>query len=257
MGGGGTDLPAFYRKHGGNLWSATIDKYVYVNNDGTSTSDLPEGIGMGGSGAYKVGLLKAQNPSWDARQLAEAVDELGKQDQYCAAYGGFLKFHITKKGEVSTTRLDVPPRVVRELESKCLLFYTHQTHSSQENLAEQERKVSSGESENAMLRIMEIGSDMLTMVKLGQLRDFGKKMHEHWEVKRTVTDRMTNPHFDKVYESARALGAEGGKLIGSGGGGCFLFWVPKHQERFIQDMTGGYGLEHIPYRFTNHGSEIV
>ena len=40
LGGGGTDLPSYYRKHGGFLIAAAIDKYVYITVHQTFVPEL-------------------------------------------------------------------------------------------------------------------------------------------------------------------------------------------------------------------------
>src|SRR3990167_9259145 len=133
LGGGGTDLPAFYSKHGGFCWGATIDKYVYVLSDGdeaASVSDLPIGSGMGGSAAYKLGLLKGKHLSMRPQDLAGRVDEAGKQDQYISSMGGFVSVDVDATGRVKTRQLKIPQATILELNEKLLMFWTGETHDT-------------------------------------------------------------------------------------------------------------------------------
>jgi len=231
IGGGGTDLPEFYEKYGGFCWGATIDKYVWIKN-GKSKNDLPIGSGMGGSGAYQVGCLKEKYPRGSPGSLAQAVDEKGKQDQYLAAYGGFLSLKISKTGQVKVKRLKFEPDLINELNSKLMLQWTGLIHDTKE----QQKK---GLDLNGMLKIKEIGLTMLSEMKVGNINNFGKLMHEHWMTKKKMNG-MSNPELDEVYEEGLEAGAEGGKLLGSGGGGFFLF----------------YGDVKPNFKFTFKGSEI-
>lgn len=231
LGGGGTDLPEFFERYGGFCWGVTINKYVWVDK-GKSKNDLPIGSGMGGSGAYKVGVLKEKYPNYRPGWLAEHVDEKGKQDQYLAAYGGFISLTIDKQGKVKVKRLKFPKGIVEELNSKLMLQWTGLIHNT-------EKQQEKGLDLKGMLGIKEIGLTMLSEMKAGNISNFGKLMHEHWMIKKKMNG-MTNKDLDEIYEEGLREGAEGGKLLGSGGGGFFLF----------------YGLP-TNFKFTNKGSEHV
>jgi len=239
LGGGGTDLPEFYEKYGGFCWGATIDRYVWIDKkeegvfEYSVKSDLPIGSGMGGSGAYKVGRLLADNPTAIPKWLAEHADEKGKQDQYLAAYGGFIALEINKQGKVKVERLKFKQDLIDELNSKLMLQWTGLTHDTK---IQQEK----GLDLNGMLKIKEIGQTMLSEMKSGNIKNFGTLMNEHWTIKRMMNG-MTNKELDEIYEEGLKTGAEGGKLLGSGGGGFFLF----------------YGDVESNFKFTFKGSEYV
>src|SRR6185295_15634138 len=123
-------------------------------------------------------------------------------------------------------------------------------HDTREILQDQQKKaaVSGSDTEKAMLKIKDIGKQLYSEFSSGKADNFGKLMHEHWTVKKTISGKMTDDWLDKIYESALAQGAEGGKIMGSGGGGCFLFFVPEKQSEFIAAMEKE-GLKHIAYKF--------
>lgn len=253
LGGGGSDLPAFYRKHGGFLWSGAIDKYVYILKNGddiTSLSDFPYGSGMGRSASFQVGLLKTCNPDLSQDRLAEVCFEEGKQDQYLAAFGGITSLAISPNGavDVDTVKIDA-----EKLASHLLLFQTNKAHVSSEILADQQKRITEGQAEQAMLRIKEIGRELMQSASERNFEGFGGLLGEHWGLKKTTSPLVTDPELDALYDKGIELGAEGGKLIGAGGGGCFVFWVENNQETFIEQMP----LKHIPYSFTFTGSEVI
>jgi D-glycero-alpha-D-manno-heptose-7-phosphate kinase len=316
LGGGGTDLPAFYSKHGGFLFSVCINKYMYVavnrsqveslirvthsdaevaNNleevkhdlareaikkvglpagglEVVSFADLPPGTGMGSSGSYLVGVLKALQAfdgqkELTAQELAELafhieIDILnkpvGKQDQYLAAFGGFLAMDIDTNGKVEAHRPKFKPELIDELKNNALMFYTFKRHDTVAILSEQSKKaqISGGQVETAMLKIMEIGRQMKSEMEAGNLRNFGKLMNEHWVTKKTISTQMSDPFLDGVYDLALSKGADGGKIMGSGGGGCFLFYVPGEKKQFILEMEKA-GLKHLPYEFEPQGAKIL
>ena len=253
IGGGGSDLPAFYKQHGGHLWSGAIDKYVYVMKNGddlTSLSDFPYGTGMGRSASFQVGMLKACNPELSEERLAEVVFEEGKQDQYLAAFGGMTSLKIMPDGRTVVEKVEVDKE---KLADHLLLFQTNKTHISQVILQDQQKRIAAGNADAAMMRIKNIGQELLISATQQDFLEFGELLDEHWKLKRTTSSMMTDPELDALYDKAMELGATGGKLIGAGGGGCFVFWIPDNQTEFISKMP----LKHIPYRFVDKGSEVI
>lgn len=314
IGGGGTDLPSFYKKHGGFIFSATINKYMYLalnrpmidklirvkysdsetvksveelkhelarealkhtdvleQIEISSFADLPAGTGMGSSSAYLVGLLKALNEInrevLTASELAELACKIeldvlkkpiGKQDQYLAALGGFAVLEISPDGKVEARQAKLSRDLIEELEYKCMLFYTHKQHSTVDILAHQSQQAAVSESqvEKALLKIKEIGRKILEDFENGKAENFGKLMHEHWETKKTMSNKISDPHLDRIYELARQNGAEGGKIMGSGGGGLFLFFVPGNRQKF-KELMRKEGLTEMPFSFDFEGSKTL
>ncbi len=314
LGGGGTDLPAFYQKHGGFLFSTAIDKFMYVGINQSSAenlirvthsdaeiansleevkhdlareamkymgeglgleiisfADMPAGTGLGSSVSYLIGLLKAfhrkQKKDIDPQVLAEMAfhieteiikNPVGKQDQYLAAFGGFVCMDIGKDGKVKVIQPKFSEGLLLDLSKKALMFYTFKRHDTRAILRDQQNSatISGGDTEKAMLKIKDIGKQLFSEFSSGKAENFGKLMHEHWTVKKTISGKMSDPWLDEVYNMALQNGAEGGKIMGSGGGGCFLFFVPDNQAKFIGAMEK-QGLKHIPYTFWPTGSEVI
>jgi len=237
-----------------------------------SFADLPPGTGMGSSGSYLVGALKALQAfagkkELSPQELAELafhieIDILkkpvGKQDQYLAAFGGFLAMEIDANGKVKAERPKFNADLIDELHSKALMFYTFKRHDTVAILTEQSQKakVSGGEVEKAMLKIKEIGMQMKLEMEKGSLENFGMLMNEHWRVKKTISTQMSDPWLDGIYDLALKNGSTGGKIMGSGGGGCFLFFVPNEKDAFVLEMEKA-GLKYLPYNFASKGSEVI
>ncbi len=314
LGGGGTDLPGFYKKHGGFIFSATIDKYMYltlnrpvldslirikysdsetvasVNEikhelarealritgvldsvEVTSFADLPSGTGMGSSSSYLIGLLKALHVMQRTEMSAEALAEeachiemeilkspVGKQDQYLAAFGGFVEMHIGKDGKVEVKRPKISLDTTEELRFKVGIFFTNKFHKTSEILSGQNREAAVAESqvEKALLRIKEIGLQIKSEMEKGDLSNFGKLLDEHWKVKKTMSNKISDPELDKIYELAKQHGAEGGKIMGSGGGGLFFFFCPEGKKK-IKNVLEQQGLREMPYDFESEGSKVL
>jgi len=316
LGGGGTDLPAFYQQHEGFVFSAAIDKYMYISIvrpildslvrikysrievvenvaqvqnqlaraaleyygikdkiEITSTADVSAGTGMGSSGSYLVGLLKGLQTltrrGSGVQELAELachieIDLLhkpvGKQDQYLAAYGGFTILNIDRNGVVQVSEAAVSNETVEELQNKLLLFYTGITRDAMVILGEQSAAAEKKESDvtKSLLQIKDIGLEIKNSIEAGNLDNFGRLMDEHWKVKKTMSTKMSDPNMDRLYALAKDNGALGGKIMGAGGGGFFVFYCPGDKEKKgVREAMKAEGLVEMPFRFEKEGAKTM
>ncbi len=231
-----------------------------------SISDIPSGgTGLGSSSSFAVGLLNALH-SWNgelvsARQLAEeAVDievnilkePIGKQDQYIAAYGGmqFIEFH--KDESVTVNPVIMLEEHRRALQDSLLLLYTGRQRSASEILADQVREV--GSHVDTYRRMGELASSMYRSLSGGEWGRTGSLLQENWELKKTLTGKISDAWLDGMYAAALDAGATGGKLIGAGGGGFLLFFAPitNHSE-----IKKALGMREEPFSFEPLGSRII
>jgi D-glycero-alpha-D-manno-heptose-7-phosphate kinase len=313
IGGGGTDLPSFYRRYGSYFISAAIDKYIYVVvqerkyynefllkyskietvknvNDIkneiireslkllnitspleiVSFSDIGGETGLGSSGAFTVGLLHAlhtyKRETLAQDRLAEeafyvATEILkqasGKQDEYIASVGGFTSFKVGKKGETEINRYEFDDNFVRELEHYLYMFYTGITRKSKEALQAQRAATEKKDKEviNNLKGVQKLGYEIRDALKSENSYRFGKLLHEHWLIKRQRA-KTTNEQIDKWYEVALQNGATGGKIMGAGGGGFFLFYCEKDAPKMIRALEAK-GLRHVPFNFDYSGTKVV
>ena len=242
-----------------------IDKGLDIN----IISDLPARTGLGSSSSFTVGLLNSlyalQGKMKSKADLAkEAIhieyellkERVGVQDQLAAAYGGLnhMKF--------SYDALEVNPLILSKerkemLQNNLMLFYTGINRFANEVLKEQiqniqEKKIFTELKEvNAMVQE---GIDILTNEDRN-LDDFGALMHNAWMVKRNLSSAISNNTLDDIYSKAKNAGAIGGKLLGAGGGGFFLFYAPQERHSAIQEALGH--LHQINFNFENGGSRII
>lgn len=313
LGGGGTDLPSYYEKYGGFIFSTCINKYVYVcvstpfddfvrlkysenevvknsksvkhkvirealkfsrienKIDIVSLADIPTGTGLGSSGAFTVTLLNAfhryNNNSISRERLAEEACHIemdllhfpdGKQDPYITALGGFTVLNISKSGEVEVIKPNISESTMHSLKSNLLMFYTGVTRRSGRILREQGAKIK--RENEVVLRNMsdmkEIGYKILEALKTGNVDDIGILFDEHWNLKKKISTKMSNNMFNSLYEAGKRAGALGGKNVGAGGGGFFLFYVNSKHKQFIDTMEN-LGLQFMDYEFDFNGTEIV
>jgi D-glycero-alpha-D-manno-heptose-7-phosphate kinase len=314
LGGGGTDLPAYYSKYGGFVFAAGINKYMFINLNRpvvddlirikysksetverldqvqheiakaamqmtgianaleiVSMADVPAGTGLGSSSCYAVGLLNAlhtlnrdyiplKNLAEDACRLEIVVlkKPIGKQDQYMAAFGGLTVLNIEKDGRVDVKKANVSQETVDDLNKNLLMFYTDTQRDANHILAEQSKGAGSGKKDvvESMHYIKEIGFKILEAVESGNLTDMGLLFDKHWEYKKKISAKMSNPRFDEFYAIAKQNGALGGKISGAGGGGFFVFYVENNHSRFRQTMKS-LGLREMRYRFDFEGTKVL
>ena len=87
------------------------------------------------------------------------------------------------------------------------------------------------------------------------LDEFGRLLHEGWQIKRTLTQKITNTSIDEIYEAGLGAGALGGKLLGAGGGGFMLFFVPPERRQALRERLRK--LLCVPFGFSSKGSHVV
>jgi D-glycero-alpha-D-manno-heptose-7-phosphate kinase len=108
-----------------------------------------------------------------------------------------------------------------------------------------------------MHRIKELGHEVYRLLVDGDVDRYGELLHEHWQHKRRVAAAMTDPTLDEHYEAARAAGALGGKIMGAGGGGFFMFYVRPERRRPLSETMIARGLRPLRFRFDMDGARIV
>ncbi|HTZ36171.1 MAG TPA: kinase [Stellaceae bacterium] len=310
--GGGSDLPSYYRRFGGELISAAIDKYIFIGINkifrdeylikyskyervGTidaiehpivrealrlhemppaleivSMADIPAGTGLGSSGSFTVGLLRAlhamrRRPATAAEIADEACrleietlrQTVGKQDQYIAAYGGITRFRFNPDDTVEVSPLAISTETLSDLEENLLLFFTGYSRSAAAILDDQHRRTAAGD--GAMLENLhltkEIGRRIGEALEQGDTLRFGELLHEHWQTKQRRSGNMSNDTIDRWYAVGREAGAVGGKMVGAGGGGFLLFYTLDRTR--LRRAMADEGLAEVPFRFDHDGSMTI
>jgi D-glycero-alpha-D-manno-heptose-7-phosphate kinase len=228
--------------------------------------DLPARTGIGSSSSFAVGMINAMShlrgTPLSRRALAlTAIDleqnwlkeHVGSQDQVAAAYGGLNVIRFRVDGSIAVERLRLPEGALALLESRLLLFFTGSTRLSSD-LAR--RLIDNFADKAAHLRRMAAMVDQAAaLLTAGALDDFGRLLHETWALKRQLTDSISNPMTDDIYAAARAAGALGGKLLGAGGAGFMLFYVPDARQASVRDALRH--LPCVPIRVDHAGSTIL
>lgn len=235
-----------------------------------SMADVPANSGLGSSSAFTVSLLNAlhayRREYVPLGQLAEEACRLeieqlgqpiGKQDQYASAFGRVVCLHIGKDGHVEVEPLWVSDDAFVELESNLHVFYTGIDREATPVLVDQQRHMKAGGTpEAAMHRIKELGYEVQRVLRRGDVDAFGEIMHAHWIEKRKLSAQVSSSAIDEHYEAARKAGATGGKLMGAGAGGFFLFYCREGKQRLVETMVGR-GLKYLRFRFDVEGAKIA
>lgn len=240
-----------------------IGQGIEVHHDG----DLPARTGLGSSSSFTVGLLhalyglKGVMPS--KMKLAEdaihveqerLLENVGSQDQMAAAFGGFNRIDFSRDGSIQVSPVLTDPKRLRLLQDHLMLVYTGVSRTASDIAAEQIKATDSKQAELSAMQRM-VGEAIGILQSSGSLLPFGELLHEGWKIKRSLTQRISNPDIDTLYENARRAGAIGGKLLGAGGGGFLLLFVrPEDQEAVRESLNGNL---QVPVEFENNGSRII
>jgi D-glycero-alpha-D-manno-heptose-7-phosphate kinase len=229
-----------------------------------SFSDVPhKGTGLGSSSTFTVGLVKAlfwlkyrrRIPPEELAELAAYIEinrcaeAIGKQDQYAAAFGGFKAYAFYKDG-VAVKPVVMDPATKLALEDH--LFFFNTGIGRKASLVLEKQAVQTGNGER-ISELVEMAKHSLDLLKNGKVHDFGRLLHDSWELKKKLGG-VTNAQIDEMYETAIKAGALGGKVLGAGGGGYMMFYVPRSHRSHVLDALRYY--EHRDFRFFNKGSTI-
>ena len=231
-------------------------------------ADLPARTGLGTSSAFTVGLLLGlhalRNKMRDKHSLAqEAIhveqdllrEAVGAQDQVSAAYGGFNRINFRTDDSIEVTPVPVSQSRVADLEDQLALYFTGFSRTASE-IAQAQLKVTPHKKKELETMLQCVGeAEAIVTSSNRSLDDFGRLLHESWKIKRTLTDKITNSRIDEIYEAGLSAGALGGKLLGAGGGGFLLFYVPRERRAALREKLKK--LLCIPFSFSTRGSHIV
>ncbi|MHB1131375.1 MAG: GHMP family kinase ATP-binding protein [Chloroflexota bacterium] len=275
------DYQTFYRHHYGTPmdWNGDLALpravlHEFGVDGGTAlfvASEVPPGTGLGSSSAVAVSLIRAVAAYLDQpltrQQIAETacrieLDKLGapigKQDQFATAFGGLNAITFTSAG-VTVEPIRTPPGVLRQLESRLMLFFTGTARDSKTILKEQQRATAQGEAQtNAGLhRIKEAAVTCRQCLESGDLDGVGRLLDEGWRQKRRLAAGITNPRIDEIYDLALVNGALGGKITGAGGGGFLLLYCHEKSQAALTACMEKCGLRQMGFRFDGQGVTVT
>jgi D-glycero-alpha-D-manno-heptose-7-phosphate kinase len=311
--GGGTDYPAWFRKHGGLVVGTTFQRYCYIScrhlppffehktrivyslmeevddpsqikhpairgclsylniNDGLEIhhdGDLPARSGLGSSSSFTVGLLLSLNALRHQmptkKTLADTAikieqdvikENVGVQDQILAAFGGMQMIHISPNGEYEVRPMILPPDYLKKFEDHILLGFTGLTRFSTnvagKHIASIENGTSSMEEIHSLAR-----QGIEALSAQADFSEIGRLLEDGWHIKKSNADGVSNKDMDDLYQTARKAGAFGGKLLGAGGGGFFMFLAPPETHKKIKNALSKIKVW-VPFKFDTTGAQVI
>ena len=239
-----------------------IHEGIEIHHDG----DLPARTGLGSSSSFTVGLLNSlyalKGEMVTQQQLArEAIDieqnrikeNVGCQDQMLAAYGGFNHIEFGGPHHLRLRKVTIGVDKMKTLQSHLALYFTGFSRKASEIAAHQVKNIPKKQSE--LKRMYEMVDQAIGILNGNNLVEFGKLLDESWQLKRSLSDKISTPHIDAIYETTKKAGAIGGKLLGAGGGGFVLIFAPPERQAKIREKLKN--LLVIPFKFEHLGSQII
>ncbi|PWJ60387.1 D-glycero-alpha-D-manno-heptose-7-phosphate kinase [Dyadobacter jejuensis] len=237
--------------------------------DLNSSADIPAGTGLASSSAFTSGLLNltyAYLGKFISREaiakmacdieIEQLKEPIGKQDQYACAIGGlnFIEFRENEQVVVNKVKLGAGNQ--SKLQNNLLMFYLGNTRSASSILSEQRKNIISGADKNNNLhKMVQLAYDLQKELQAGQVDAIGEILHTGWKYKKELASQISNPQIDHYYDLALKAGAVGGKLLGAGGGGFLLFYVPEQSHESVRVAL--QELAELPFQFDFSGSSIV
>lgn len=237
----------------------------------TSMADIPAGTGLGSSSSFTVALLhllytykgeyvskyKLAKDACEV-EIEKLGEPIGKQDQFAAAFGGLKFYEFQPSGFVNVEPVVMKPESYKKLENNILMFYIGGTHSASEILKEQGKNIGDSGSVDkikAQKQICEIARELKERLQENEVDAMGELLHKNWILKKSLASGISNPLIDDIYSRAINAGATGGKLLGAGGAGFMIFYVPDEMHESVRTTLSD--LREIDFEMDNSGAGIV
>ena len=245
-------------------WAGCDDQGLEVHHDG----DLPARSGLGSSSAFTVGLihaLSALRGKYLAKDdlAAQAIhmeqhiikENVGSQDQITAAFGGFNRIDFKANDTFQVSPVILPKDRLHEFQSHLMLCFTGFSRIASEIAKSKIANFKSRGSELNRMTAMVDEAIQILQNRQAPIEEVGRLLHQGWLCKRSLSDKVSTPEIDHLYEEAMRAGAVGGKILGAGGGGFLLLFVRPELQSNVRERLKH--LIHVPFEFENSGSRVV
>lgn len=233
----------------------------------TYEADLPARSGLGTSSSFAVGMLNAfyalKGKYADKKKLANEAIYLervlcnetgGWQDQIAASFGGFNRINFDENG-FDVFPIIISPERKKMLNSSLLMFFTGFTRFSSDvqkmNKLDQKSKLAQLKE---MYSLVDDAEKIMTDKNCG-LDEFGRLLDYTWKLKRQLGTAVSTAGIDALYEKGIKAGALGGKLLGAGGGGFMIFYVPSEYKESVMSAMSDF--LYIPFEFEDGGTRVI
>lgn len=235
-----------------------------IHHDG----DLPARSGLGSSSSFTVGLLHAlqglngqmsykESLARDAIHVEQNIigENVGSQDQVSAAFGGFNRIEFHRNDSFDVSPVILPGHRREELRAHLMLFFTGFSRIASKVAKSKIANLKSREKELKLMRAMVDEALSILQNTKESIDSFGKLLDAGWQYKRSLSDQVSTPEIDSIYQAAMDVGASGGKILGAGGGGFLLIFAKPERHAAIRDRLNK--LIHVPFDFEDSGSRVV
>jgi D-glycero-alpha-D-manno-heptose-7-phosphate kinase len=243
---------------------AGIETGLEIHHDG----DLPARSGLGSSSSFTVGLVHAlqglrgqlatkEGLARDAIHIEQDLigENVGSQDQVSAAYGGFNRIEFRPGGAINVAPVILSAPRKESLRSHLMLCFTGVSRIASDIA---KSKIDNLKNRVTELKLMHEHVDAaisILQTPSTPIEEFGYLLDQNWQLKRSLSDRVSTPHIDDLYSEAKKAGALGGKILGAGGGGFLLLFARPEDQPAIRKRLNG--LVHVPFNFDDSGSRVV
>jgi len=262
-----TEVVTDIKKIEHKIFHKVLNMYNLSGVELTSMADIPAGTGLGSSSSFTVGLLNTVNAYMgklvSKPKLAELACEIeiehlkspiGKQDQYAAAMGGLNFIRFNSNDSVTVEPLLIGKKAIDELQDNLLMFYTGEVRNANEILTEQTANAKKGDKVNNLKQMCRLAETMKEELENGNISVVGDILNENWQLKKTLAGGISSNYLDDIYEKAIRNGAKGGKLLGAGGAGFFLFYCEKEKQAGLRNALN---LKELSFAIENDGTSII
>ena len=243
---------------------AKVEEGMEIHHDG----DLPARSGLGSSSSFTVGLLHAlqglngqmankDGLARDAIHVEQNIigENVGSQDQVSAAFGGFNRIEFHRNDSFDVAPVILPGHRREELRDHLMLCFTGFSRIASEVAKSKIDNLKKREKELKLMRAMVDEAIAILQDVSEPIDSFGKLIDASWQYKRSLSDRVSTPEIDSIYQAAMDAGAIGGKILGAGGGGFLLIFAKPERHAAIRERLSK--LIHVPFDFEDSGSRVV
>ena len=242
-----------------------INKNIEIHYDG----DLPGKSGVGSSSAFTVGLLNSlyiyKNKTINKKKFDLGIkaihierelnkEKVGSQDQIAVAVGGFNNIYFNKQGNINIKKIELNKNFKKKLNDNLLLFSTGKYRRANEITKTYEKKLVKNYIFLEEIKKITSEAKKILLHDNKNINTIGNLLDESWKLKKSLSKNISNQFIDDLYSIGIKAGATGGKLLGAGGGGFLLFYVPGNKKKILKDLRH---LVHVPFQFENQGTKII
>mgnify|MGYP001358595374 CR=1 FL=1 len=244
---------------------ALIKYSIYNGVELTTIADVPSsGSGLASSSALSVGLINLIRTFKKLKITREILAKeacdleinrckkpIGMQDQYSTAFGGLNKIEFFKN-KVKVKKICLTEKKLNNFKNSLTLFYTGINRQADKILVNIKK---SGKQFKNFDKLSNLTEQFEKELISGNIENCGEILNENWQLKKSLDNSVSSINLDQIYSMAKKAGALGGKILGAGGGGYFLFITKENNKKnLIKSLRK---LQHINFNFTNDGSEII